>query len=42
MRFRAIAPRPSLSIDTQVVLLGEDGVAVAASAATPLKIAVSQ
>jgi general secretion pathway protein D len=42
MRFRVVAPRPAVSIDTQVVLVGEDGVAVAATAATPLKIAVSQ
>jgi general secretion pathway protein D len=42
MRFRVVMPRPALSIDTQVVLVGEDGVAVAATAATPLKIAVSQ
>jgi general secretion pathway protein D len=42
MRFRVVAPRPALSIDTQVVLVGEDGVAIAATAATPLKIAVSQ
>jgi hypothetical protein len=42
MRFRVVAPRPSVSIDTQVVLLGEDGVAIAATAATPLKIAVTQ
>jgi len=41
MRFRVVAPRPSVSIDTQLVLVGEDGVAVAATAATPLKIAVS-
>ena len=42
MRFRVVAQRPSVSIDTQVVLLGEDGVAIAATAATPLKIAVTQ
>jgi general secretion pathway protein D len=41
MRFRVVAPRPSVSIDTQLVLVGEDGVAVAATAATPLRIAVS-
>jgi general secretion pathway protein D len=41
MRFRVVAPRPSVSIETQLVLVGEDGVAVAATAATPLKIAVS-
>lgn len=42
MRFRVVAARSPLSIATQVVLLGEDGVAVAATAATPLKIAVSK
>jgi general secretion pathway protein D len=42
MRFRVVAPKPSVSIDTQLVLVGEDGVAVAATAATPLKIAVTQ
>jgi hypothetical protein len=42
MRFRVVAPRPSVSIDSQVVLVGEDGVAAAATAATPLKIAVTQ
>lgn len=42
MRFRVVAARPSLAIATQVVLIGEDGVAVAATAATPLKIAISQ
>jgi general secretion pathway protein D len=42
MRFRVVTPKPSVSIDTQLVLVGEDGVAVAATAATPLKIAVTQ
>ncbi len=40
LRFRVVAARP-VSIATQVVLVGEDGVAVAATQATPLKIAVS-
>ena len=42
MRFRVVAARPSLSIATQVVLVGPDGVAVASTPATPLKIAVAQ
>jgi general secretion pathway protein D len=42
MHFRVVAPKPSVAIETQVVLVGEDGVAVAATAATPLKIAVTQ
>jgi general secretion pathway protein D len=42
MRFRVVAPRPAASMDTQVVLLGADGVAVAATAATPLKMAFTQ
>jgi general secretion pathway protein D len=41
MRFRVVAPRPSVAIDTQVVMVGEDGVATAATAATPLKITVT-
>ena len=41
MHFHAVAARPALSIDTQVVLLGAEGVAIAATAATPLKIAIS-
>ena len=41
MRFRVVAPRPAIMIPTQVVLVGEDGVAVAATQATPLKIAVA-
>jgi hypothetical protein len=42
MRFRVVVARPGLAIATQVVLVGEDGVAVAATAATPLTIAVTQ
>jgi len=42
LRFRVVAARPAIAIATQVVLLGEDGVAVAATQATPLKIAVAQ
>jgi general secretion pathway protein D len=42
LRFRVVADRPSITIPTQVVLVGEDGVAVAATQATPLKIAVTK
>ena len=41
MRFRVVAARPGLSIATQVVLIGADGVAVASTPATPLNITVS-
>jgi general secretion pathway protein D len=41
LRFRVVAARPGLAITTQVVLVGEDGVAVAATQATPLKITVA-
>ena len=41
LRFRVVAARPAVAISTQVVLIGEDGVAVAATQATPLKIAVT-
>ena len=42
LRFRAVAPRPDIAISTQVVLVGEDGAALAATQATPLKIAVTR
>ena len=42
LRFRVVAARPAISVSTQVVLIGEDGVAVAATQATPLKIAVEK
>jgi len=42
LRFRVVAARPAITIATQVVLVGEDGVAVAATQATPLKIAVAE
>jgi hypothetical protein len=42
LRFRVVAVRPEITIATQVVLVGEDGVAVAATQATPLKIAVAK
>ena len=42
LRFRVVAARPAIAISTKVVLVGEDGVAVAATQATPLKIAVAQ
>ncbi len=41
LRFRVVTARPAISISTQVVLVGEDGVAVAATQATPLKIVAS-
>lgn len=42
LRFRVVAARPAIAISTQVVLVGEDGVAVAATQATPLNIAVAR
>jgi general secretion pathway protein D len=42
LRFRVVAARPAITIATQVVLVGEDGVVVAATQATPLNIAVAQ
>jgi len=42
MRFRVVAARSPLSIATQVVLIGEDGGALASTPATPLKITVAQ
>jgi general secretion pathway protein D len=41
LRFRVVAARPSIAVATQIVLIGQDGVAVAATQATPLKIAVA-
>jgi hypothetical protein len=41
LRFRVVAARP-ISIATQVVLVGKDGVALAATQATPLQITVAQ
>jgi len=41
LRFRVVAARPT-TIATQVVLVGEDGVAVAATQAAPLNIAVAK
>jgi hypothetical protein len=40
LRFRVVAARPAVTVATQVVLVGQDGVAVAATQATPLRIAV--
>lgn len=40
MRFKAVAPRQS-AITTQVILIGADGTAIAATPATPLKITVN-
>lgn len=42
LRFRVVATRTPLTITTQVVLVGEDGVAVAATQATPLSIGLVQ
>jgi hypothetical protein len=42
LRFRMVGARPETSIATQVVLIGEDGVAVAATQATPLRITVAK
>jgi len=41
LRFRAVMPRPDILVSTQVVMVGEDGAAMAATPATPLKIAVN-
>jgi len=41
LRFRAVAARPS-QIATQVVLVGENGTAMAATPATPLNLVISQ
>jgi general secretion pathway protein D len=42
LRFRVVAARPAIAITTQVVLVGEDGVALAATRAQSLKLAVTQ
>jgi general secretion pathway protein D len=42
LRFRVVAARPAIAIATQVVLVGEDGAAVAATQATPLTVAVAK
>lgn len=41
MRFKVVAARPSSTIDTQIALLGADGAVVAATAATPLRLAIN-
>ncbi len=41
MRFKVVAARP-VSISSQVVLVGADGVAIASTPSTPLKLAVTQ
>ena len=41
LRFRVVSARPA-TISTQVVLVGEDGAAIAATQATPLKITVTK
>jgi general secretion pathway protein D len=40
LRFRVVGNRPSIAITTQVVLVGTDGVAVAATQATPFTLTV--
>jgi hypothetical protein len=42
LRFRVVAARPAIPVSTQVVLVGEDGLAVAATQATPLRIATEK
>ena len=42
LRFRAVTPRPNVLVSTQVVMLGEGNVAMAATPGTSLKIAISQ
>ena len=42
LRFKAVAARPTVTIATQVVLVGPDGVAIAATPATPLAITLTQ
>jgi general secretion pathway protein D len=42
LRFRAVTPRPNVLVSTQVVMLGEGNVAMAATPGTALKIAISQ
>jgi general secretion pathway protein D len=41
LHFRVVAARPGIAVTTQVVLVGEDGVAVGATQAMPLRIAVT-
>jgi general secretion pathway protein D len=41
LRFRVVAARPAIAVTSQVVLVGQDGAAVAATQATPLRIAVA-
>jgi hypothetical protein len=42
LKFRAVAARPNSTIATQVVLVGENGAAMAATPATPLQLAIAQ
>ena len=42
LRFRAVTPRPSVLVATQVVLLKDDNTAMAATPGTSLKLAISQ
>jgi general secretion pathway protein D len=41
VRFKVLSARPTITVSTQVVLVGEDGGALAASQATPLAIAAT-
>lgn len=41
LRLKAVAERAASTIASQVTLVGQDGVAIAATAATPLQIAIS-
>jgi general secretion pathway protein D len=42
LRFRAVTSRPAALVSTQVIVLGEDGVAMASTPGTLLKMAISQ
>ncbi len=41
LRFRAVTPRPGVVVSTQVVMVGEGNVAMAATPGTSLKIAIA-
>jgi hypothetical protein len=41
VRFKVMTARPTITVATQVVLMGEDGGALAATQATPLAIAAT-
>jgi hypothetical protein len=42
LRFKVVAARPSTAVETQVVLIGEDGAAVGTTQATSLKMALGE